>query len=64
MMPGKFESFEKELSIHKAIKYSKNWIVQRRWLKKNGIDFSDFDEEKEFKKLCEDFKFESKIMNV
>ena len=53
--PGIFVKIELDISILDAIKYCKAWIPHRRWLKSNKVDFTKFQEEKDFLKFCGEF---------
>ena len=46
LYPKKFKYFEHEINVIEAIKYSKDWLPHRKWLKKNNINFSRFEEER------------------
>jgi len=63
-LPGVFKNIEEEMSIHDAIKYCKDWIVQRKWLKANKVDFAEYKEEIEFQKIYNEFKFDERIERV
>ena len=63
-LPGEFTAIEQELSIFNAIKYCKAWVIQRKWLKKNDVDFEKFEEEKEFLRLCKEFNLDKRARSV
>ena len=63
-LPGNFMKIEKEMSVHDAIHYCKDWIAHRKWLRANKINFREFTEEIEFQRLVEEFKFDDKAARV
>jgi hypothetical protein len=50
--PEQLQYFKQELDLMEALEYCKKWNKERKWLKKSGIDFSDFPEEIKFNKLA------------
>ena len=43
--PGKFKDIENNIEEIEALKFCKKWIVERKWLKINHVDFADFADE-------------------
>lgn len=60
-VPDLFKAYELELEVQDAVVVSKSWLIQRKWLKANQVDFSDFDEEKQFQQIWKDHEFGQKI---
>ena len=54
--PGYFQHFGNEKDVSEAINYCKEWIGQRAWLRKNYIDFSQYEEEINFQLYAKKFK--------
>ena len=56
MSPGKFKNFEKEIMLIEAIEGVKKWHKHRTWLKQNGVDVEEFEEEQEYQELLQEYK--------
>jgi len=52
------------MSINDAIKYCKDWVTHRRWLKANNVKFADFKEEIEFQEFIKEFDFDERAVRV
>lgn len=46
--PGRLPIVEKQLEELEAITFCKMWADQRKWLKFNNLDISEFEEEAKF----------------
>ena len=52
--------FKLELDFYEVIDKVKRWLPHRKWLENNRVDFSDYPEEIEYKRLLTDFKLKEK----
>jgi len=61
-LPGMLEEFESEEEFHKGILTVKKFHLHRQWLEANGLDFSEFEEEKEYQAINRKLGLEIKAM--
>jgi len=59
-LPGRFKEVESTLQELDAVDYCSKWIVERKWLKANNVDFSDYPEEIKFQDYCKRFTFKQR----
>ena len=62
--PQQFKEFEHEQAFFEAVKNAKNYIQQRFWMIDQGIDFSNYPEEREFQEVNKKLKLEAGAMTV
>ena len=46
--PGQHQQFEQEIDIEEKIRFCRDWIPQRKWLKAMEVPFGEFPEEIRF----------------
>ena len=59
-----FELVKERIGMKDALKICNDWIKERRWLKDNNIDFSQYTDELKFQELCKEFKFVEKSKHM
>ena len=42
--PGIFKYFQYEVKLYESIEFCKEWLLHRKWLGSNKVDFKLFDE--------------------
>ena len=62
--PKIFPYFEYEVNLYDSIDFSKEWLVHRKWLIQNKINFEDYDEHKRYKMIQEKFMLEQRVKFV
>ena len=56
--PKLFPEIQKHINETKAIAFSNDWMIQRKWLNENGVNFKKYREEKKMQKYMKKFDFE------